>query len=199
MYKRQQQHLGTHGVAADRLEAPAHLLDDLIDAEARRPLTRRIVFEAVHESGHDRLRRDERRRPIRHEKIVVGVRGDVRTLIGVGAQIKDLRYAQRRKRLGPNSHRAGCALLLEDEFPVLITCGDEIAVVVEVDELLACTARLLAGEVRKLIVAVEVDLEGLGSSLMAPEQLVLCVRIARRRHQGRQPVEPADHLVGNRA
>jgi hypothetical protein len=97
-----------------------------------------------------------------------------------------------RPRLGPDSQRSLRALLLEDDLPVLVAQGNEVAVVVEVDELLARAALLLACEVRKLIIAVEMDREGLASGLVALEQLVLNVGIARGRHESRQPIEAAD-------
>jgi hypothetical protein len=64
------------------------------------------------------------------------------------------------------------ALLFEHGLPVLVAESDDVAVVVEVDELLARTALLLPGEVRKLVVAVEVNLERLASCLVSGEQLV---------------------------
>src|SRR5271156_753661 len=54
------------------LKAPLHLLDQLVDAEARRPLARRIVLERREEFAGNGLRRDERGRTVAHEPIVVG-------------------------------------------------------------------------------------------------------------------------------
>ena len=108
---------------------------------------------------HDGLRRDERTRAVRHEPVVVGVRRDVRALVRVRPQVEEFRDTQLGERLGPDLQGARRALLLEHELPVFVAQGDEIAVVVEVDELLARAALLLAGQVRKLVVAVEMDLE----------------------------------------
>jgi hypothetical protein len=58
-------------------------------------------------------------------------------------------------------------LLLENDLPVLVTEVDQIAIVVEIDELFACAARLLSREVRELVVAVEMDFERLAPSLVA--------------------------------
>jgi hypothetical protein len=58
-------------------------------------------------------------------------------------------------------------LRLEHELPILITQRDEIAVVVEIDELLARAALLLAGEIWELIITIEVDLEGSSADVVA--------------------------------
>ena len=63
------------------------------------------------------------------EPVVVGVGGDVGPLVGVGAQVEDLRDAQIGERLGPNSQGAWAALLFEHQLPVVIPQRGEIAVV----------------------------------------------------------------------
>ena len=90
-------------------------------------------------------------------------------------------------------------MLLEDDLPVFEAQGHEVAVVIEVDELLARALVLLAREIGQLVIAIEVDLEGLCPRLMALEQLFLDVRLARRGHERRQPIQPADEFVGDRA
>src|SRR6185369_136527 len=98
------------------------------------------------EMPHHRLGCDERTSAVRHEKVVEGVRRDVRALVGVRAQVEQFWNAQLGEWLGTDSQRSLRTLLLEHELPVFVTHGDEIAVVVEVDELLARAAGLLAGE-----------------------------------------------------
>jgi hypothetical protein len=83
----------------------------------------------------------------------------------------------------------------EHHLPILVAQGHDVAIVVQVDELLARAALLLAHEVRKLVIAVEMDLEGLGSGLVALEKFVLDIRVAGGRQQGRHPVERADCLI----
>src|SRR5215813_11371222 len=51
------------------LEASLHLLDELIDAEARRPLTRWILVERGEEWADDGGRRDEYACSVRHEPV----------------------------------------------------------------------------------------------------------------------------------
>jgi hypothetical protein len=65
------------------LEALLHSLDELVDAKTRRPLTRRILFERLEKFAYHCRGREERTCSVRHEPIVVGIRGDVRTLVGV--------------------------------------------------------------------------------------------------------------------
>jgi hypothetical protein len=69
--------------------------------------------------------------------VIVGVRGNVRALVRIRPQIEELWNAQLGERLGPDAQRAIGVLLLEYDLPVLVAHGDEIAVVVEVHELLA--------------------------------------------------------------
>src|SRR4030095_15403017 len=102
--------------------------------------------------------------------------------------VKDFRDTQLSERLRPDSQRARRALLLEDNLPVFVAQRDDIAIVVDVDELLASTALLLSREVGQLVIPIEMDLEGLASGLMTLEQLVLDIRLARHRPQGGQPV-----------
>src|SRR6186997_1701400 len=146
-------------------QALLHLLDQLIDAEARWPLTGRKLLKGGQKWSHDGLRREEWRRSIRHEEVVEGVRGNVRALVRVRAQVEDFRDAELGERLGPDSQRALRTLLLEHDLPVFIAHGDEVAIVVEVEELFPGAARLLAREIGKLIKAVEMDLEGFACGL----------------------------------
>src|SRR3954468_4826274 len=116
---------------------PLKLLDHLIDAEARWPLARRIVFEGRKERAYDCRGRNKDAGSIRHQPVVVGVRRDVSAFVRIGAQVVELGDAKGRERFGPDAQSAGCPLLLEHDLPVLIAQGDDIAVIVEVDELLA--------------------------------------------------------------
>src|SRR5262245_44098781 len=95
------------------IEASLHLLDDLVDAEARRPLARRVFLESLQEltnhGGTDLYCAGS----IRNEPVVIGVGGDIGSLIGIGPQVEQLRHAQARERLGPDAQRPRRALLLE--------------------------------------------------------------------------------------
>ena len=65
------------------LEAFLHFLDELIDAETRRPLARRVLLEGRQKFAHDGWRRDEWTGSVRHKPIVVGVGGNVGPLVGI--------------------------------------------------------------------------------------------------------------------
>ena len=79
------------------------------------------------------------------------------------------------------------ALLHEHDLPAVVAQAGEVAVVGPVEELLAL-ARARAGKHVALVVAVEVDLEGLAGGLVAVEQLLLDVRFAGGGDERRHPV-----------
>src|SRR4029450_9467185 len=82
-----------------RFEALLHFLDELIDAEARRSLTRRKFLKRGQKRAHDRGSGDERSGTVRYEPVVVGVRRDIRPLVGVRPQIEEFRDTQLGKGL----------------------------------------------------------------------------------------------------
>src|SRR6266850_2535746 len=86
-----------------------HLLQRLINGEARRLLARRKLFESRQEWSDDRLRRQHQVAAV-EEPVVVRVRRDVGALERIGPQIEELRNAQRCERLRPDPHRPRHAL-----------------------------------------------------------------------------------------
>ena len=76
----------------------------------------------------------------------------------------------------PQSSRA--ALLHEDDLPVVVSQSPDVAVVGEVDEALARALFLLAGQIGKQVVTVDVDLEGLVADLVALLQLLHDIGLA---------------------
>src|SRR5262245_4106097 len=103
-----------------RALATAHeLLQHLVNGEARCLLTRRVFFECGQELANDLLRWHEQENVV-HHPIPVGVRGDFGPLVGVGAQVEELREAERYERLLPDAQSASRALLHEHEFPVVV-------------------------------------------------------------------------------
>ena len=131
--------------------------------------------------------------------VVVGVRGDVGALERVGAQVEELRHAQRDERLGPDLQRPLHPLLHEDDLPVVEPQREHVAVVGEVDEPLPRALVDLAGQVRQQVVAVDVDLEGRVADSCARLQLLDDVRLAGGGEERRQPVVVLDDLVRDRA
>src|SRR5262245_7950716 len=90
-----------------------HLLHGLIDREGVRTLDRRELPEGLEELPDD-LRRDEGQDSALDQPVPVRVRGDVRELVGIGAQVVELGQPQGRERLRPDLHRPVAALLHED-------------------------------------------------------------------------------------
>ncbi len=149
-------------------------------------------------SHDDRLRGQDQVR-LGEVPVPVRVRGRVRPLERIGAQVEELRHAQRDERLRPQLEGSARPLLHEDELPVVEPQRDEIAVVREVDEALARADVLLPGEVREQVEAVDVHLEGLAGRFVALLQLVDDVRLAGGREERGQPVVVLDDLVGDDA
>src|SRR5215472_12773747 len=69
--------------ARGRLKAALHLLDDLVDREARWPLARRVVLEGREELTDDGLRGIEDASGVSYGPVVVGVGCDIGPLVGV--------------------------------------------------------------------------------------------------------------------
>src|SRR6185503_10528204 len=94
------------------------------------------------------------------DPIVIGVRGDVRPLIGISTEIEDLWKAQIGKGIGPEQQLSAGPLLHEHELPVVIPQSDQLLIVVDIEERLSGTLCSLPGQVRDEIVSIEVNLVG---------------------------------------
>ena len=94
----------------------------------------------------DGLRRHEDKR-VADQPVPIRVRRDVGPFVGVHPQIEDLRQPQLSERFGPNPHRALGALFGKNKLPVVVAQGHQVALVAEVEELLARIFRGLAGQV----------------------------------------------------
>src|SRR4030095_4331823 len=170
---------GSLHLLAVLLAGGRELLHDLVDAEARRLLARRELLEARDPPGDEDLGRHEPENASNQPVVVVdGV--VIGALEGIAAEVEDLRHAQIDHRLRPDVE-AFRALLLEDSLPVLVAERHEVAVIAPVEHLLARRLPDLTLEEREQVVAIEVDLEGLVTHLVPPEQLLLHVRHAGRR------------------
>lgn len=111
-------------------------------------------------------------------------------------QIEKFRNAQRGEWLRPDFKGARRTLLQEHNFPICVPKSYQIAIVVEVEEILTCALRLFTAEVGELIVAVEMNLESLSRCSVAVEQLFFDVWVARSGEQCWAPVEAAHDFVG---
>jgi hypothetical protein len=85
------------------VKASLHLLDDLVDAEARWSLARRILLKGCQELADQRLYCEADRPGVPYHPVVVAVRRDVGPLIRVRLQVEHLGQAQSRERLGPDA------------------------------------------------------------------------------------------------
>jgi hypothetical protein len=88
---------------------------------------------------------------------------------GVHAQIEQGRRPHADERFAPDLDRAFDPLLAEHDLPIVHAHRHELAVVVEVEEIPARQLFLLSGQVRELVVAVEVNFVGGGPDLPAAE------------------------------
>src|SRR5262249_45009487 len=149
----------------------------LIDAEARWPLAWRIVFECRQELANDRRTGHNYAGSVRHQPVIICIGSDIGALIGIGAEIEEFWNAQLGEGLRPDAHRSVDALLFKYDLPVLDSRRYEISVIVEIDEFLARAVRLLGGQIGKLVVAVEMHLEGLAGGLITGQQLLLDVGV----------------------
>jgi hypothetical protein len=95
------------------------LFHDLIDAEACWSLAWREIFEGCQELGNLGLCRNQQERVI-HHPVVIGIRGDARAFVRIGAEVEYQRQAQLRERLGPDSQCTRGTLLGKDELPVVV-------------------------------------------------------------------------------
>ena len=90
------------------------------------------------------------------------IRRNVGTFVRVLHEVEYLLQAQRRERLGPDTHRPFLALLRKDILIVALAHGDEQAVVVGVEE-------FIAGALHGVVVT--------GSSFYGSEKLALVVAV----------------------
>ncbi len=111
----------------------SQLRHDLVQVEAGRFLPLRIVPESRQELADVILRRHEEEDVV-EKPVVVGVRGDVGPLIGVGAEIEDLRDPQVGERVGPEQHLSIRPLFHEHDLPVVVPQCDHLLIVVDVEE-----------------------------------------------------------------
>ena len=132
----------------------------------------------------ERLRRDEHEGVLDEPSHVVA-----RLVLGplerVGAQVEQHRQAQLHHRLRPDIE-ALRLLLQEHRLPLVVAQAGQVAVVGPVEEL-AALVRALAGEQVALVVAVEVNLEGLAGGLVALQELVLDRPVRRPRRPASSP------------
>ena len=92
------------------------------------------------------------------QPVVVGVGGDIGALERIRPQVEDLWHPQLGERFRPHTQRALGALLEEQDLPVAESQRHQIAVVGDVEEMLSRALVRLAGQVRQLVVPIEMHL-----------------------------------------
>ena len=108
-------------------------LHDLIDAEARRLLSRRKLLEGRDELPDQSLHwHDHVGMP--NYPVVPGVGRNLGPLIGIHAQIEHRGRAQTGERVAPDRQGALCSLFAEIHLPVRHPRGHELPVIVEIEE-----------------------------------------------------------------
>src|SRR5882672_1561807 len=111
-------------------------------------------------------------------------------LIGVHPQVVHSRHAQGRKWICPDIKLTGLTLYRVYKLPVVEAHGNEIAIVIEVEELGARALRLLARQVGQLVEAVEMIPEGRLAASRRPslKQSILDRGVACSGEKCREPV-----------
>jgi len=103
----------------------------------------------------------------------------------IGTQVEQPGHAELHQRLGPDIE-AVRPLFQEHRLPLLVTKAGEVAVVGPVEEL-AALVLALAREQIALVVAVEMNFEGLPGGIVALQELVLECRARRRQRPAWSP------------
>ena len=108
------------------------------------------------------------------------------TLVRIRSQIKEDRPAKRLERLAPDID-AGRILYHEVDFEMFVANCEQVAIVAEIEKLLADTGSS-SGKQRRLVVPIKVNLEDLGSDLVAAEQFFLNSRRTNGGQKRRKPI-----------
>src|SRR5271165_878214 len=112
--------------------------------------------------------------------------------IRVGPKVEKYRPTESLKRLAPDIDTRG-VLNHEMNLQAFIAKSEQISVIAEIEELFSL-GRSFSGKKVDLVVAVEMDFEGLASRLIAREKLGGNVRSACSRNQCRKPVFARDQI-----
>ncbi len=177
---------------------PDHAEDLLLriaDGERSRLLARRKLLEGRKEFAYVGRRRRHQEDTI-EEPIVIGVRRDLPTLIGIAPQVEQQRHTQDGPGFRPGPHGLREAMLQEDDLPVVVAQSGHITGVREIEDLVARCLFLFAQKVGQRVVAIEVDPVVTPDRLDAVSlQLFLDVIHTGHGQEGRQPVHVVHDLV----
>src|SRR5439155_8788927 len=183
-----------------RFAAAFHnLLQHAVEGKASGLLARRELLEGRKPLPDIRGRRNEQEGSVRTPPWIINA-FVVGTLERVAPQVEDLGDAECHERLLPDIE-AMRALLREHELPVVVAQGNYAAVVAPVEEFMPRRLLGFAFEIWDQVIAVEMNLVGLGAELVALLELCLDVRLANGGQECRyhvfvraNPVEDAARL-----
>ena len=134
--------------------------------------------------------------------IPVCIGGDGGPFVRVGAQVDDHGNAHFHEGFTPDLHGPLDPLLGEPELPVVVAQAQQVAVVREIEVLLARAFGNLAREQRQQVVAIQVDFEGLlAGRIHVVARQELCLEVGFPGHGGkrRQPIHVAHDFIGHGA
>ncbi len=100
--------------------------------------------------------------------VPVGIRRDSRLFIRIGAQVVEPRNPCFHERFTPDGQRTLFPLLGEHDLPVVVAQSGQIAIIGEIEKLLARTLGFLPGQVGKLIVTIQMNLVLLAARTVYP-------------------------------
>src|SRR5262249_32510947 len=114
----------------------------------------------------DKLLHRHEQKGVVQQPIVIGVGSDVRSFVGVCAQVEDLRQAKSSKRLGPESQGSHCALFHKNKFKVVVPYSRQIAIIGKVYESWTGAFLFPPAQEWQQIVSVKMHFEGFVAGAM---------------------------------
>src|SRR5580693_190542 len=160
------------------------------------PLSRRELSQALEPLLNQRSGWQQHEKAIRTPFAIEHLGGDIRVLEGIAPEAEKLRQPQRHERLLPRQNSFP-ALLHEMDLPVAVAERHQVAFVTPVEDSRARILLYLARQEGNEVVPVEMDLEGLGASLVAFLNFLDDIRLARRCQQRWQHVLVREDVIGD--
>ena len=166
---------------------------DFAEVEGSGRLARRVFLHGHEELGGEPLDGDDDEWAV-EEPVVVGIGVVLRFLEGIAAEIEEEGDAEFGEWFAPDAE-GFAAVFEEDDFPVLVAGGDDLAVVVDVPELVAGGFVGFAGEVVELVIAVDVVAVFAAVEFSAGAELVGDGGVTGDGGEGGEPIFVGDDAV----
>src|SRR6516165_4398764 len=177
-----------------RLRFLLQLFEHVPDTPMFGPLSGRELSQGLEPQLDERSSRHQQEKAIRTPFGIEHLGGDVRVLEGIAPQVEKLREPQRHKRLLPRIYSFP-ALLHEMDLPVAVAERHEVTFITPIEDSRARVLLHLTPQEWNEVVSVEMDLEGLGASLVAFLNFLDNIRLARRCQQRWQHVLVREDVV----